>query len=358
MGGARAPRLSGVPAKMPIFAARIILKEILEHHLRRAVRSRVAIVASLVVAMWLISASLFYYTEHVIGHRDDIDFAAALYWALITMATVGYGDIVPERGPGWAVAAVTAVMGIAVYTLAISVIADEFMEASLKKSLGYAPLKKKDIVVIGGTDACRDLVDELIENGLGKRVGWLLPSRPEGEPPVDFLVGDPLRSDDLAKAGVPSARAIALCLGDDSKTLHVALAVKRLNRRAVVVAAVSSREAEELLREAGVAHVVSSRLLGRMLASAIFEPWVAWFIEEAASVEGIADVVQVEAGQRLSGRSVEEAEGLLASEWSGRALVLGVVREGKPLLAPSRSTLLRSDDVLIVLRVKPGNGSG
>jgi voltage-gated potassium channel len=337
---------------MVLFSVSLLLRQLVAHRLRRALRSRLAIIIGLVLSMWLASATLFYYTEHVLGRRSDVDFAASLYWALITMATVGYGDIVPHRGPGWAVAAATAVMGIAVYTLAISVIADEFMEASLRRSLGMAPMKGKDIVVIGDTDACRDLVDELVKNGLGSRVGWLLGEKPSSEPPVDYLIGDPLRRDDLRKAGVPGARTVALCLGDDSRTLHVALAVRRLNRKARVVAAVESGEAEELLREAGVDHVVSTRLLGRTLASAVFEPWVAWFIEEAASVEGMADVGQAEVDASLAGLSVREAEERLAERLGGRVLVLGVVREGRPVLAPLREMRLEKGDVVVFLHVK------
>jgi len=325
------------------------LRNMILHRLRRLARSRVSMIFLFVVSAWLLSASLFYYTEHVINNRGDVDFAASLYWALITMATVGYGDIVPERGPGWAVAAFTAVMGIAVYSLAISVIADEFMEASLRRSLGMAPLRGKKIVVIGHGGECRDLVDELVKNGLASTVGWLLPAKPQSEPQVDYVIGDPLRREDLVKAGAREAEAIALCLDDDSKTLHVALATRRLNKKARIVAVVESSEVEELLREAGVDHVISTRLLGRTLASAIFEPWVAWFIEEAVSVEGIADIAQAAVGPDMAGVSVESYEEALGRKHGCRALVLAVVRDDKPLLAPRRSIQLREGDVVVYL---------
>ncbi len=326
------------------------------HRLRRLLRSRIGLIVAVFLVTWLLSASLFYYSEHVVAGRRDIDFWASLYWAIITMATVGYGDITPSRGLGWVVAGFAAVMGIAVYTLTISFIADEFMEASLRRSLGLAPLRGKEIVVIGGDEACRDLVDELVVNGLGGRVGWLVPERPVSEPPVDYVVGDPLKRDDLVKAGVPGARVVALCLGDDSRTLHAALAVRRLNRGARVVAVVRSGEAAELLRVAGVDYAVSSRLLGRALASAVFEPHVAWFIEEAVSARGVADVSEVEVTGDLAGLSVEEAEERLRRRGE-RVLVLGVVgRDGGIVLAPPRDRRLVEGERLLVLRVREGAG--
>ncbi len=320
---------------------------------RRLARSRIALVAFLFLAMWLTSATLFYYSEHIVAGRKDIDFVASLYWSIITMATVGYGDITPTRGLGWAVAAATAVMGIAVYTLTISLIADEFMELSMRRSLGLAPLKGKKILVIGGSDACWDLVDELVANGLGKETGWLIPEKPASEPPVDYLVGDPMKRDDLVKAGVGKAERIVLCLGDDSKTLHVALAVRRLNHRARLAAVAMTGEAEELLREAGVDHVVSSRLLGRTLASAIFEPSVAWFIEEAVSVRGVADVAEEPVPDWAVGLTIEEAEKKLSESHGLRMLVLGIVElDGRVVLAPERSRRLERGQRLLLLKVR------
>ena len=50
----------------------------------------------------------------------------AMYWSLITLTTVGYGDYVPSTEFGQVVAAACAVMGILVLALPIGVIASKF----------------------------------------------------------------------------------------------------------------------------------------------------------------------------------------------------------------------------------------
>jgi len=322
---------------------------------RRALRNRFVLVAFFFTSMWVLSAVLFYYAEHVHGGRG-IDFASCLYWSLITMATVGYGDIVPETGLGRLVASITAILGIMAYTLTVSVIADAFLEKGLRRAMGLAPLRRKDIVVIGSDETCWDLVDELVANGLGDRVGWFLDKQPGTEPPVDFYVGDPMRAEDMRKAGVDKAGHVILCLSDDSKALHVALLAKRLNRGAQLHAIVRSSELAELLKEAGVSTVLSIRLLGRALASAIFEPSVVKFIDEAVSVRGVADVTEMSADE-VAGLTVGEAqEELSRRDKTYRYQVIGIIRGRSLLLAPSPRERVEPGDKLLVLRVKKQPG--
>lgn len=324
--------------------------------LRRVMRNRFALVAFFFASMWVVSAVLFYYAEHVHGGRD-IDLSTCLYWSLITMATVGYGDVVPETGLGRLVASVTAVLGIVAYTLTVSVIADAFLEKGMRRAMGLAPLKRKEIIVIGSDETCWDLVDELVANGLGERVGWFTDKQPATEPPVDFFVGDPMRAEDMRKAGVDKARHIVLCLSDDSKALHVALLAKKLNHGAKIHAIVRSSELADLLREAGVETVLSIRLLGRALASAIFEPSVVKFIDEAVSVRGVADVTETEA-KNLAGLTVEEAQDKLSKlDEAYRYQVIGIIRDGKLVLAPSLREKIMPGDKLLVLRVKKQPGT-
>jgi voltage-gated potassium channel len=230
----------------------IIFRLLRIRRLRYLTRSRVFYVALFFASMWIINALLFYYSEHVVAGRSDIDIWASLYWSIITMATIGYGDVTPIRGLGWIVAGFAAIMGIVAYTLTVSVIADWFLSKSIRRSLGMAPLKGKRILVIGGSDSCREIIDELILNNYGDQIGWVTPVQPKGASMIDYLVGDPGNEDVLLKAGIRDARHVYLCIGDDSKTLYTALMIKHLNPQAEIYAVVSSAKTEELLREAGV----------------------------------------------------------------------------------------------------------
>lgn len=177
------------------------------------------------------------------------------------MATIGCGDVAPIRGLGWLVAGFTAIMGILAYTLTVSVTADWFLSVSIRRSLGMAPLKKKKILVVGGSPTCNEVIDELILNGLEEETGWLTPEKPRSPPRVDYFVGDPIDENPLLKAGIREASHIILCMEDDSKALHVALLARKCNPNATYAALVSKHVMEEILKQTGVQHVLSHRVL-------------------------------------------------------------------------------------------------
>ncbi|MEB2835953.1 MAG: ion channel [Desulfurococcales archaeon] len=311
-----------------------LLPRRLRRILTKLARRRIALLAIIFAAFWLTGASLFYLTE-----RPRVGFGESLYWALITMSTVGYGDIVPSDAPARAVAAATAVFGIATYTLLISTLADVFLEATVKAAMGMGRLKGKRFLVIGEGPACAEAVRELAANGYADETGWVRETQPKGDPGVDFIVGE-LGEDTLKRAGIQGAEHVIICYDDDSKNLHAAALARKLNPNATLVALARDSVVAEILREIGVKTIVPLAILGRILASSAFEPGVAAFIADATTARGGTDLVEVEA----PGKTVAEVEG----ETGYRAIAI-VDRDGR--VAPATpDRILREGEKLIALR--------
>jgi voltage-gated potassium channel len=80
---------------------------------------------SLPGALALVFGIVFFFGASVFGleHGHNPQFAElqdGLWWAFVTLTTVGYGDIVPVTSGGRMVAVITMVFGIAVYSLSIA----------------------------------------------------------------------------------------------------------------------------------------------------------------------------------------------------------------------------------------------
>ena len=315
-------------------------------------KSKLSYVALVFLASVIINGFLFYLTEGVIGGRQDITLWRALYWAVVTMATVGYGDVTPETTWGTVVTVETVVVGIAVFTMLVSVLAEEFMNASLKKSMGLGRLKRVDILVIGGEETCREALNELQLNEPHVRIGWLLPQPPKQPPQdVEFVAGDPTEESVLKRAGADKASKVILCLSDDSKAVHTVLMLRKLNRNAEIICLAKSEKARELLEEAGATRVIPARILGRLLASAAFEPSVADFLRDVTTAKGAADLIEHIVTKSEEGKTIEELENTLPRKHGGRTIrVIAIIRDGKMTVAPNPQEKVKEGDRLVCLK--------
>ena len=85
-------------------------------------------VAGLLIAL-IISAALMYFAETHAQPDVFPSIPAAMWWSVVTLTTVGYGDAVPITGPGRVLAAVIAVLGIGLFALPAGILSTGLLEA-------------------------------------------------------------------------------------------------------------------------------------------------------------------------------------------------------------------------------------
>ena len=301
-------------------------------------RSRERFLLVFFIAAWLTSTALFYISEHIVAGRPDVDIWTSLYWAIITMATVGYGDITPTRGLGWAVAGLAAVFGIAVYTLFISTLADRFLEATVKASMGLGVIRGKRIVVIGEGPICDEAIDELVANELAEDTGWIRETMPRGEVPVEFIVGE-LNERTLRRGGVGEAEKVIICYEDDSKAIHATALTRKINRRVHVTVLAKNRTTMDILEMLGANLIIPISILGRLLASGGFEPGVVRFISDITSAREGLDIKEETVSKPVSTEILERERGVK----------IVAIERGNKILYPSEAEELKEGDKIIYI---------
>ena len=63
----------------------------------------------------------------VIDHKDFPDYGTAVWWAIVTLATVGYGDVVPHTGWGRVVGSGVIVIGVTLLSFLIAIVTSYFV---------------------------------------------------------------------------------------------------------------------------------------------------------------------------------------------------------------------------------------
>jgi voltage-gated potassium channel len=78
------------------------------------------------VVMFIIASSLIYFAEHKIHPTHFNSIPDSMYWALITLTTVGYGDVTPVTSLGKLISVISAMGGVVVVALLTGIIASSF----------------------------------------------------------------------------------------------------------------------------------------------------------------------------------------------------------------------------------------
>jgi voltage-gated potassium channel len=115
-----------VPPPAPIRGMNIVLRKPLTA--RRAAQT----IASVTVSLTIISGVLIHFTDK----KNYPNIGDGLWWAIQTVTTVGYGDLVPTSTAGRIVAALVMIVGIGFLTVITAAITSAFIESTRRRLQG------------------------------------------------------------------------------------------------------------------------------------------------------------------------------------------------------------------------------
>ncbi len=251
----------------------------------------IAKISSVLIILVIVSVLATFGLWHF---EDDITPFESLYWAVITMTTVGYGDITPVTTAGKLISMSLAVSGLGLYAYLGTMIVHSITETSLREVIGMDKCNfKNHVVICGWNPTARITSMELLAQD--KQLAVITENKDEvpkikrlGDRKDLFTVfGDHSKREVLLSAGVENAQSAILASDDDSKNLISIINLKKLNPNARIIVKTSREELKETMVLAGVTYVSTpDTLVGKLMASATVEPTVANFIEDLTTSVG------------------------------------------------------------------------
>jgi voltage-gated potassium channel len=92
-------------------------------------KEELVLTLGVVVFLLVITASLMYFMEHDAQPESFPNIPATMWWAVVTLTTVGYGDVYPITAVGRVLAAAVAILGIGLFALPTAILGSGFLEA-------------------------------------------------------------------------------------------------------------------------------------------------------------------------------------------------------------------------------------
>ena len=200
----------------------------------------------------------------------DLNLVDSIYYAVITMATVGYGDYTPHTGIQKIFATTLALGGVALLAYVFNVILTNFQEKMGEYSKGAMKMKTienmDDYYILCGYGRVGKVVFEELTRRkqnviLFEKDEEKIESVEESESVV-VIEKDATEDDLISKLAGDKCRSVIISTGDDVTNLFIVLSIRESNPDAWIVSRASKEENYSRLRKAGADKIVSPELIG------------------------------------------------------------------------------------------------
>lgn len=251
------------------------------------IQSRLRLIL-LVIIMVVLGGAAGYY--HIVDGNPR--FLDCLYMTIISLTSVGYGEVVAISGNPQAeiftMVLITFGLGIIMYgisTLTALIVEGEVsgilrrknMEQRIEKLSGH-------YIVCGGGQTGRHVIEELLKNRenavlVEKEPERIAQARTLGD--ILYIEGDATDDANLEVAGIKKARGIVIALPSDKDTLYVTMSARMLAPGIRIISRMVDSKIEPKLRKAGANGVVSPNFIGGLrMASEMIRPTVVSFLDK------------------------------------------------------------------------------
>lgn len=324
-------------------------------------------VALLTLMLVAFSSSGFMYFE--LAEKPDLVWGDAIWWSIVTMTTVGYGDYFPSTvGGRYVIGFPTMLFGISILGYLLSTLASFLIEERTKELKGMAQSNRTDHILLihyPSLARVRAVITELHHDP--KTAGLpvvivddFLEELPDelADHGVQFVRGDASKESTLARARHEDAKFAIILSQDpndpscDNSNLAAALTLEHLNPQVFTVAECIDPERIELLYKAGCDAVVClTALATNLVVHELLDPGVQKVIDEATNNQVgqniyMVDIAVADGARYRAARDAIENEGCAA---------MGLERGGKVMLNPDPATALVAGDRMICLSAnRPG----
>lgn len=265
---------------------------------------RLLLLVMLVLSIYFSLVWLLVFVEKDSDQTALNTYSNAFWYSLVTLTTVGYGDIFPATIWGRYISLVFILTSIGIFGILIGQLTTLMTTIKENKKLGYSGTAfTNHAVIIGWNEFGWHVVDQLV--GVGRRVSIVTNKKDDvdlirekyNSKNVFVLFSDYNNYELIKKSNIEEAAIVFINMEDDTDKLVYVLNIKKVFPETEFVVTLENGDLKNTFLSAGVSNTISTQeISSKLLASYMFEPDVATYSESILSYaksDGDYDIKQL-----------------------------------------------------------------
>lgn len=282
----------------------------------------------------------------------------AVYFFVITVSTVGYGETSSARPEVQLYTIAMIVVGVLAVGYTVGLVIQSMIEGQIERALGARRMEqqieqlKRHAIICGYGRLGKTIIQELQRR---KKPFIVLDKDPETvgaalEEGILAMLGDATDEETLLHAGIKQAQTIVIALRSDADNVFLTLTARNLAPTIRIIARGEQVATEKKLRQAGADQVVLPAVIGgRRMAALVTRPNAAELLEHFTNHERIdvdLEELRIPDTSPLVGQSVRDT----AARQQHNLLIVGIRRAaGAMMFNPAPDDRFETDDTLVVM---------
>ncbi|MGR7951575.1 potassium channel family protein [Finegoldia sp. P2-F-LR] len=288
-----------------------------------------------------------------------VDFIDALYMTVITISTVGFGEIGTTSSWSELFSIIMIFLGVGIAGYAFTTVVAMFVEVKVKDFWKGSKMEKKiaslddHYIICGSGELAEVIINKFIDQNLNFVVITDKREDLDDYSHHDILVVEGMSTEEevLEHAGIDRAKGLVSTLDSEVDNIVTVLTARNLNKNIYIIAnAITKSESEKLMKVGANKTLSAVEISGKRMAYSMTKPNIISFLDvvtRIGDVELDLEEVVVKSGSYLENKNLIEAQ--IPNKTGLIVLAIKTIEDNKMIFNPPVNYTFRIGDVLIVL---------
>lgn len=289
---------------------------------------------------------------------EDYTWIDSIYMTIITLSTVGYGEVEKLSDHGKIFVSIFIVINIGIFAYALSTIASFIVDGEFidffrnYRNLKRVNMLQNHVIVCGygrnGTQVCLELEKEGCPFVIIEQNEKVI--RQLQEMKIPCIEGNATDESILIQARLDTAQAIITTLPEDADNIFVVLTARYLRKDILIISRASQENAEVKLKRAGADNVIMpEKIGGAQMASLVVKPDILEFIAHLSGQDSSFGLEEIAVENIHNKFHYQPIKDINLRKHTGAYIIAIRTERGEYIINPTPNTLLQKGKKVILL---------